>query len=188
MKIMMSPYVYITNITLLLGALSCADDDAGEPDPEPSGQITSPDQSASIEQMFAGEGSDGRSLIALTRHNTYFMVYLCDDERDAWFRVQAYSTPFEATNADGAKLMLAMDETTVIGSISFPGEETPITFTLKPTQEQVLFRAQTRVGAEDAVGGWIRLPDGQERGVIRVGALRTTSCIKVPTRANFQAV
>lgn len=174
---LISPYVYTTNIVTLLFALSCGD---SEPtlDPERSGQITAPDQSANIEQTFAGKGSDGKSIIALTRHNTYFMVYLCDDERDAWFRVQAYSTPFEATNPEGAKLMLAMDETTVIGSISFP-DQAPITFKLDPTDDQVLFRAQTRIGSEDAVGGWIRLPTGEERGVIRIGERRTTSRITV---------
>lgn len=128
----------------LLGALcltSCADTEDDAQNNAADGTISAPDQSSSIEQTFAGEGSDGKTLIALTRNGSYFMIYACDDEQDAWFRLQAFSSPFEATNPEGAKILIAVDEEKVIGSLTYP-DKAPILFELTPTDEDVLFRPE----------------------------------------------
>lgn len=135
---------------------------------------------AAVEEVrsatLAGRSTDGSTFVAVVRNENSFLIYACDDERDAWFRAESFTTPMEFQDALGNTLFLALNERgdEALGQITF-GEGEAIPFTLAQTEEEVLFRAEGVLSGENLLGGWIRLPDGEQRGTIRQGMTRTTS-------------
>ena len=125
---------------------------------------------------LAGRSTDGSTFVAMVRNENAFLIYVCDDARDAWFRAESFTTPMEFQDALGNTLYLALNERGdgALGQITF-GEEEAIPFALTLTEEEVLFRAEGVLSGESLLGGWIRLPDGEQRGTIRQGMTRTMS-------------
>jgi hypothetical protein len=132
---------------------------------------------APVEATYAGRADDDRTFVAAIQSDTSFLVYACDDAYGAWFRAQSLVTPMELTNEAGDRLFLAIDEESAIGSLTRAGSEEALAFRLERTEAEVLFRADDAISGEPLVGGWIRLPDGEQRGVVTRGTVSTTSRI-----------
>lgn len=142
---------------------------------------TPADVSAQLEATYAGRADDGQTFVVAVRSGTSFMVYACDDARDAWFRAESLVSPMELTDAQGNALLLALDdddEGGARGAITF-GDAEPIPFVLDRTEDEVLFRAEGVMSGERLLGGWIRLPDGEQRGVVRRATTATTSRVEI---------
>ncbi|MCB9631292.1 MAG: hypothetical protein H6721_04025 [Sandaracinus sp.] len=154
-------------MTALMGGFhaGCASD---------TGEVT--ETSAQLEATFVGRADDGETFVAVVRSGTSFLIYACDDTRDAWFRAEVLASPMELTDALGNTVLLALDEGDegARGAITF-GDSEAIAFALERTEEEVLFRAEGVLSGDPLLGGWIRLPDGEQRGVVRRDTTMTTS-------------
>jgi hypothetical protein len=139
-----------------------------------TGEVT--ETSAQLEATFVGRADDGETFVVVVRSGTSFLIYACDDMRDAWFRAESLASPMELTDALGNTVLLSLDEGDegARGAISFADSEA-IAFVLERTEEEVLFRAEGVISGERLLGGWIRLPDGEQRGVVRRDTTMTTS-------------
>ncbi|MDP1828091.1 MAG: hypothetical protein Q8L48_32750 [Archangium sp.] len=117
---------------------------------------------------FAGRTSNLELFATVVSGPDGVEAYLCDGEKDFWFRGSPTTPLFELTNDEGATLVLSLEETRVVGRL-VEGDEVVTPFELPTVEGEVLFRAETGAGAERVLGGWIRLPDGEQRGAVRVG-------------------
>jgi hypothetical protein len=126
-------------------------------------------------ETLVGEADDEQTFVAVIRDGTQFMVYACDDEHDAWFRAQSFVSNMDFANAAGDSVSISLREGgEAFGAITFAGLE-PITFHLEATDAEVLFRAEDSIGGERVLGGWIVLPNGEQRGVVLRGRDKVTS-------------
>lgn len=150
------------SLPLFACALACAN-------PEPS--VT--------EATYAGRADDEQTFVVALRNGTSLLIYACDDARDAWFRAAVLASPMELTNEAGDTLFLALGDEAAVGELTFAGAEPTVVFSLPRTEEQVLFRADDVLAGEAVIGGWIRLPDGEQRGLVVRGSDRTAARVVI---------
>jgi hypothetical protein len=124
---------------------------------------------------FAGRTSNSNLFGAVVTHTTGIEAYFCDGQRDYWFRGVPGDSIVELVDSAGKKLLLSLEENTVMGRLV--DGDTVTQFELPKVPGEALFRAETFLGAERILGGWIKLPDGEQRGVIRAGAVSVTSSL-----------
>lgn len=127
------------------------------------------------EATFAGRTSNSNLFGAVVTHTTGIEAYFCDGQRDYWFRGVPGDSIVELVDSAGKKLLLSLDDSTVIGRLV--DGDTVTQFELPKVQGEALFRAETFLGAQRILGGWIKLPDGEQRGVIRAGAVSLNSSL-----------
>jgi hypothetical protein len=126
-----------------------------------------------LEETYAGRAEDEQTFLAVIRSGTSFSIYACDDDHMAWFGAESFASPMELTNDAGDSLLLAIDGEHAIGELDLAATDTPVAFELDATDEEVLYRAEGALAGERLLGGWIRLPDGEQRGTVLRGAQTT---------------
>ena len=96
------------------------------------------------------------------------MAYICDGENLAqWYRgpLQAGGL-FEARSASQAQITAQINSRSVFGVITLEGGRV-LPFRVKPTDGLAgLYRSDDMVDAQRFLGGWVVLPDGQQRGAV----------------------
>lgn len=127
------------------------------------------------ETTFAGKTSDVNLFAAVVTHATGVEAYFCDGVRDFWFRGLASDATIEMTEAGGAKLSIDIANDIVVGQLTVGDKVTP--FELPKATPNALFRADTQVGKQRVLAGWIVLPSGEQRGIIRNGTLAQSSTL-----------
>jgi len=124
---------------------------------------------------FAGRTSNANLFAAVVTHATGIEVYFCDGQRDYWFRGAPGDSILEMVDSNGVKLLLSLGQDVVLGRLVEGSTVTP--FELPRVQGEALYRGETYLGDQRILGGWIKLPDGEQRGVIRVGSTSLTSTL-----------
>lgn len=124
---------------------------------------------------FAGKTSNTNLFGAVVTHASGVEAYFCDGQRDFWFRGAPGDSILELVDSAGTRLLLSIDQDVVIGRLV--DGDTVTQFELPKVQGEVLFRAETFLGTQRILGGWIKLPDGEQRGVIRAGATSLPSSL-----------
>lgn len=116
---------------------------------------------------FVGTVPGSNALLALTTSEGKADAYLCDSQALAdWFRGAVYNGAFAATAKDGAQLQATVAPAGVDGTLTLPGGQ-PLAFHLVPaTGDAGLYVAQQQINGTPYVGGWILLPDGEQRGSV----------------------
>ena len=116
---------------------------------------------------FAGRTDNPEMFAAVLTHANGVDAYFCDGIRDFWFRGSAGDSPLVLQNSSGAELVLELDADSVRGGLT--SGSTVTAFNLPKATGEVLFRGETFLGEQHVLGGWIRLPDGEQRGVVKFG-------------------
>lgn len=122
---------------------------------------------------FAGRTDNPDMFAAVLTHANGVDAYFCDGIRGFWFRGSAGDSPLVIQNSSGAELVLELDADSVRGGLT--SGSTVTAFNLPKATGEVLFRGETFLGEQHVLGGWIRLPDGEQRGVVNFGDKFVTS-------------
>ncbi len=126
---------------------------------------------------YAGKTSNPELYAAVITSEDGVEAYLCDGVFGAWFRgAGTADSVMDLEGADGARLLLQLDDGTMHGRL-IAADEAETDFELPEVQGEVLFRAETMAGDVPVLGGWIVLPDGTQRGVVKLGALASGSSL-----------
>lgn len=163
---------------LVLGVSAC-----GGNNPEPTAldqiqaapELTAAKPIAFLDGTFAGKTSSTDMFAAVVTHATGLEAYFCDGKRDFWFRGLASESTIEMTDASGAKLTIDVAKDIAVGRLTVGDVVT--TFELPSAPADSLFRADTNVGSSRVLAGWIKLPNGEQRGVIRNGTVSLPSTL-----------
>ena len=114
------------------------------------------------------------------------LAYVCDGKSIAsWFTGEAGDDGnLDLTSADGTRLTGRVDGDSLTGSVVLPGGASHRFSAPAVTTPAVLYRAKGQVRGEPAVGGWIVLEDGSQRGAIRTstGFTSTDTDLARPTK------
>jgi hypothetical protein len=156
---------------------------SGQPDssPQQDAPLLPAQKAAFKEASYAGRTANTDQYAAVVTHAEGIDAYFCDGVRDYWFRGLPTDGTVETVDSTGAKLLLDVTNDMVIGQITV--SDTVTTFQLPRVQQNPLYRAETYVGAERVLGGWIVLPDGEQRGAIRIGAQTLSSSLAIDAAA-----
>ncbi|MEP6824355.1 MAG: hypothetical protein ABI919_06025 [Ramlibacter sp.] len=160
--------------TLQLLALSCLVIACSSGDGEDA-PLQAAVPAALSDASFAGRTGNANLYAAVLTHGTGVEAYFCDGEHSYWFRGLPSDSVLELEEASGAKLMLELAGDVVVGRLTVG--DTVTRFDLPKVSGEVLFRADTSAGATRLLGGWIKLPDGTQRGAIKVGATVINSAL-----------
>lgn len=165
-------------IALVLGVSACG---GNNPEPAALGQVqAAPELTAAkpiafVDGTFAGKTSNTDMFAAVVTHAGGIEAYFCDGKRDFWFRGLASEAAIEMSEASGGKLLLQVANDVVVGQLTVG--DTVTTFELPKAASDALHRAETFMGQQRILGGWIRLPNGEQRGTIRNGAVTLPSTL-----------
>lgn len=126
---------------------------------------------------YAGKTSNENLFAAVITTSGGVEAYLCDGTVDFWFRGEGSSDGVMEFEEEGApRLLLQAADGRMYGRlIAADGAETP--FALPAVDGEVLFRAEGNTGEERVLGGWIKLPSGEQRGAIRLGEATLSSAL-----------
>ena len=146
-------------------------------------------QPATAAASFTGELSGGDAFVGavVNRDEDAVLAYVCDGKAvAAWFKGKLEDGGGVAlTSADGARLTGRIDGGTLAGTVVLPGGASPLAFSAGSVESPAgLYRARGQVRGEPAVGGWIVLADGRQRGGIRTttGFTSTDSDLARPSK------
>lgn len=125
----------------------------------------------SLAGNFAGAvpGTDAFLAVVVDKSD-HALAYVCDSKQTAdWFRgAVAPDGALDLTAPDGAHLTGKVAPGSVAGTLTLAGKSLP--FTASPTEGDAgLYRATETINGTAYVGGWIVLPDGEQRGSVRGG-------------------
>ena len=117
-----------------------------------------------------GVSGDGASaFVAVVTSGDQAIAYICDGENLAeWFRgpIRADGL-FEAqSNSLNAQITAQINARSVVGAITLEGNRV-LSFRVVPADGLAgLYRSDDMVQAQRFLGGWVVLPDGQQRGAV----------------------
>ncbi len=130
-------------------------------------------QSTLEDASFAGRFDDENTFVAIVTGGDAIRAYVCDGADDLWFAGSALQLPALLVNDEGDELYVAESDAGLTGSLTRSDGER--VFDAARTEESALFRAETTIGRDHYLGGWIVLPDGEQRGVVRQNSTRLGS-------------
>ncbi len=115
------------------------------------------------------EGSDAFVGAVVGESDGRILAYVCDGKSIAsWFTGEAADDGTIAlTSADGARLTGRVDDDALTGSFILPGGASYRFRASTVTTPAGLYRAKGEVRGAPAVGGWVVLENGSQRGRIR---------------------
>jgi hypothetical protein len=115
-----------------------------------------------------GSGSGATAFVAVVTSQDQAIAYICDGEKLAeWFRgpIRAGGL-FEARSASQAQITAQINARSVFGVITLEGGRV-LPFRVKPADGLAgLYRSDDMIDAQRFLGGWVVLPDGQQRGAV----------------------
>lgn len=134
----------------------------------------------------AVEGSDALVGVVVDQDDDKVLAYVCDGKSlGTWFAGAPNDDgTLTVTAADGARLTGRITGGELSGTVTLPGA-TPRPFTAPAVSAPAgLYRAKGEVRGQAAVGGWIVLADGSQRGGIRTssGFTNTDTDLAKPTK------
>ena len=109
-------------------------------------------------------GSD--AFIAVVSTGSKALAYVCDGAKvSLWFTgAVKQGGLLEVTQASGAKLTANLAAQSVVGTLELEAGRV-LNFRTEPVKDTAgLYRARTTLGGSSYLGGWIVLPDGEQRG------------------------
>lgn len=152
----------------------------------PTTDVTAAEAEAAPEGTWAGKTSDENTFVALVSGAGQLQVYFCDGTTDAWLR-GAIGSPTARLDGPDGTLGVDLFNERAFGEFQRT-DGTTLTFDVPRDDGQPLFRAEDSVGGDQVLGGWIRLPDGSQRGAVRVGAVVNTSSLSMVSPALQTAI
>lgn len=118
----------------------------------------------------AVEGSDAFVGAVVDQEDDRVMAYVCDGKSVAsWFTGRAADDgTISLTSADGTRLSGRVAGDRLTGSLVLPNGGTTLNFSApEVTSPAGLYRSKSQLRGEPAVGGWVVLEDGRQRGAVR---------------------
>ncbi len=122
---------------------------------------------------YVGTVSGTRAFVAVVERGSRVTAYVCDSGRIAqWFEGAVSAGRSKITSSGGYVLQVTFGHGRATGSLRFPGKEGALHhFTAASAASPAgLWRGSKTVDGKTIVGGWIILPDGQQRGEILSGS------------------
>ncbi len=128
-------------------------------------------QGTTIAGSFVGPTEGSESFVAIVTNGEQVMAYVCDGETTAeWFTGAAARDSIDLTSAGGVGLVAqrgtgdTLDGTVTAGD----GTESSFSTTRVDLEGSIggLCRGTLQVDGVTYTGGWIVLPDGQQRGAV----------------------
>ena len=136
---------------------------------------------------FAGPVEGSAAFFALVSSGEEVMAYYCDGQPGApvtlsgWFRGPVSGEEVELTNDNGDTLVGLLSADGFNGTLT-PAGSAPLAVAAEPVSQPAgLYRTDTTIDGETAVGGWIVLSDGRQRGSVKVGNANTSSALDTNT-------
>jgi hypothetical protein len=126
---------------------------------------------------FAGKTANPDLFAAVVTHANGIEAYFCDGKKDFWFRGLAGDSVLELTEPGGASLTLEVADDVVIGQLKVG--DTVTAFEIPKAASDSLYRAETYMGEQRILAGWIKLPSGEQRGTVRAGAVSLPSRLDI---------
>ena len=163
--------VLLTIAGLALGA--CGDDDGAKGGATP----TTRDTSGGIIGSWTGKVDGSDAFIAIsTFEDRLMLAYVCDSKGIAeWFRGNAGKDALELTSAGGARLKAKLAKDDASGSVTLSDGRTLNFKAPRSTGDAGLYRAKGNAGGAETVGGWIVLPNGEQRGSLQQSGVTSTA-------------
>jgi hypothetical protein len=122
-------------------------------------------------QSFVGQGSNSNAFVGIVNDNGSVTAYVCDGTETTvntaeWFKGPAANGGFDLTSADGAHITGAITAQGVTGNMTQADGRT-FAFTIGPASGNAgVYRAEQTTGNGTYTGGWIVLPNGDQRGAV----------------------
>jgi len=145
---------------------------------------------APVTGAFAGKSRDANLFVAIVAGTLKesgergILAYACDGEQvSQWFKGSVAGNSVELSADSGAKLRATVSAGSVNGTLALADGRT-VDFEINPAQQPAgLYRYEGEVeGAAPALGGWIVLSSGEQKGLassggglLRTGTLNTTT-------------
>jgi hypothetical protein len=127
--------------------------------------------SAPKAQSFVGQGSNSNAFVGIVNENGSVTAYACDGTETTvttaeWFKGSAANGAFDLTSANGAHLTGAITTQGVTGTMT-QTDGRSFAFTIGPASGNAgVYRADQTTGNGTYTGGWIVLPNGDQRGAV----------------------
>jgi hypothetical protein len=121
----------------------------------------------------AVEGSDAFVGVVVDQTEDRVLAYLCDGKSTGtWFSgAPGEDGTLALTATDGARLTGRIAGGALSGTVTLAGDPSPHPFNAKSVSAPAgLYRARGEVRGQPAVGGWIVLADGSQRGGVRTSS------------------
>lgn len=118
----------------------------------------------------AVEGSDAFVGAVVDEADDRVMAYVCDGKSVAtWFTGKAAEDgTISLTSADGSRLSGRVAGDRLTGSLVLPNGGATLNFSAPEVDSPAgLYRSKSQLRGEAAVGGWVVLEDGRQRGAVR---------------------
>lgn len=133
------------------------------------------------------EGSDALVGLVVDQDDDKVLAYVCDGKSvGTWFTGGPNEDgALSLTAADGARLAGRIADGELSGTVTLPGDPAPHPFKARSVSAPAgLYRTKGEVRGQPAVGGWIVLADGSQRGGIRTssGFTSTDSDLAKPNK------
>ncbi len=113
-----------------------------------------------------GRVSGSDAFIAVVSTGSKAMAYVCDGLKIAlWFTgAVKQGGLFESKNTSGVRLIANLSARSVVGTLELEAGR-PLGFRAEPIEGTAgLYRSRTMISGSSYVGGWIVLPNGEQRG------------------------
>jgi hypothetical protein len=155
--------------SLLLTACGDGDDDASTGEASPT---RTREGEQGIVGSWVGKVSDSDAFVGIAVYeNRDVMAYVCDGQTvSQWFLAEnAGTNSFDARNANGAELEAKLAKEEATGTVTLPGGRALKFDAPRAALDGGLYRARATIDGAEYTGGWIVLPNGEQRGAIQGG-------------------
>lgn len=144
-------------------------------------------EASAVSFASAVEGSDAFVGLVVDQDDDKVLAYVCDGKSVGTWLTGAPNEDgtLSLTAADGARVSGRIAGGELAGTVTLPGDPTPHAFKARSVSEPAgLYRNKGEVQGQPAVGGWIVLADGSQRGGIRTssGFTSTDTDLAKPTK------
>ncbi|MCI0698120.1 hypothetical protein L0337_39710 [candidate division KSB1 bacterium] len=131
-----------------------------------------------IKGSFAGKVEGTDAFIALVTNGKRTITFYCDGKPDAppaiygWFDGNVKENRFNLTNAMGDKLVGEFKQDAASFTLNLGSGKQFGPHVERVTGKAGLWRAEETINGITWIGGWILLPNGEQRGALRVAVKR----------------
>jgi hypothetical protein len=140
--------------------------------------------SAPKAQSFAGQATNSEAFVGIVNQDGSLTAYVCDGTETTvntaeWFNGSAANGAFDLASADGAHLTGAITAQDVTGTLT-KADGQSLAFSISPASGNAgVYRAEQTTGNGTYVGGWVVLPNGDQRGSVSFQGAKGDSYLPV---------
>jgi hypothetical protein len=110
------------------------------------------------------------------------LAYVCDSKRIAeWFRGSAAAGHFALVSSGGVRLDVTATRTRASGTVTLADGSRHVFSAPAAKRPAGLYRGEKTAKGKHYLGGWIVLPDGRQRGMVKSGSTILASPTLTPT-------